>query len=77
MFLVNAKINFDECFKTNISFIKIDFTTKGTQSFEMNAYHLLIMPININVDCTNIMIKTDLQNRVLRSKLMRFERIFE
>ena len=38
-----------------------------------NAYHLLIMPIN--VDCTNI-IKTDLQNRVLRSNLMRFERIF-
>ena len=32
----------------------------------MNAYHLLIMPINIKVDCTNI-IKTDLQNRVLRS----------
>ena len=42
----------------------------------MNAYHLLIMPININVDCTNI-IKTDLQNRVLQSNLMRFERIFE
>ena len=42
----------------------------------MNASHLLIMPININVDCTNI-IKTDLQNRVLRSNLMRFERIFE
>ena len=40
----------------------------------MNASHLLIMPININVDCTNI-IKTDLQNRVLRSNLMRFERI--
>ena len=40
----------------------------------MNAYHLLIIPININVDCTNI-IKTDLQNRVLRSNLMRFERI--
>ena len=34
----------------------------------MNASHLLIMPININVDCTNI-IKTDLQNRVLRSNL--------
>ena len=32
----------------------------------MNAYHLLIMPININVDCTNI-IKTDLQHCVLRS----------
>ena len=29
----------------------------------MTASHLLIMPININVDCTNI-IKTDLQNRV-------------
>ena len=41
----------------------------------MNAYHLLKMPININVDCTNI-IKTDLQNRVLLSNLMRFERIF-
>ena len=40
----------------------------------MNAYHLLKMPININVDCTNI-IKTDLQNRVLQSNLMRFERI--
>ena len=26
----------------------------------MNAYRLLIMPININVDCTNI-IKSDLQ----------------
>ena len=34
----------------------------------MNAYHLLITPININVDCTNI-IKTDLQNRVLLSIL--------
>ena len=42
----------------------------------MDAYHLLIPPININVDCTNI-IKTDLQNRVLRSNLMRFQRIFE
>ena len=41
----------------------------------MNAYHLLITPININVDCTNI-IKTDLQNRILRSNLMRFQRIF-
>ena len=41
----------------------------------MNAYHLLIMPININVDCTNI-IKTNLQNRVLCSNLMRFEIIF-
>ena len=40
----------------------------------MNAYNLLIMSININVDCTNS-IKTDLQNRVLRSNLMRFERI--
>ena len=40
----------------------------------MNASHLRIIPININVDCTNI-IKTDLQNRVLRSNLMRFERI--
>ena len=38
----------------------------------MNAYHLLKMPININVDCTNI-IKTDLQNHVLLSNLMRFE----
>ena len=34
------------------------------------------MPININVDCMNI-IKTDLQNRVLRPNLMGFERIFE
>ena len=42
----------------------------------MNASHLLIMPININVDCTNN-IKTDLQNRGLRSNRMRFERIFE
>ena len=30
MLLVNAKINFDKCFKTGISFIKIDFTTKET-----------------------------------------------
>ena len=44
----------------SISFIKIDFTTKGTQLFEINAYHLQIMPININVDCTNIT-KTDLK----------------
>ena len=29
----------------------------------MNAYHLLIMPININVDCTNI-IKSDLQTAI-------------
>ena len=29
----------------------------------MIANHLLIMPININVDCMHI-IKTDLQNRV-------------
>ena len=42
----------------------------------MNAYHLLIMPININVDCTNI-IKTDLQNRVFRTNLMRFQNKFE
>ena len=76
MFLVTAKINLDLCFKTSISFIKIDFTTKGTQYFEMNAYHLLIMPINIKVDCTNI-IKTGLQKRVLRSNLMRLDRIFE
>ena len=41
----------------------------------MNAYHLLIMPININIDCTNI-IKTELQNRVLRSNPMQFQRIF-
>ena len=41
----------------------------------MNAYHLLKMPININVDCTNI-IKTDLQNRVLRSNLMRLKDFF-
>ena len=41
----------------------------------MNAYHLLITPININVDYANI-IKTDLQNRVSRSNLMRFQRIF-
>ena len=62
--------------KTSISFIKIDFTTKGTQWFEMNSYHLLIMPININFDCTNI-IKTDLQNCVLRSNFMRiFQKIF-
>ena len=39
----------------------------------MNAYYLLIMPININVDCSYI-IKADLQNRVLRSNLMRFGR---
>ena len=36
----------------------IDFITKGMQSFEMNAYLLLICPININiiinVNCTNI-----------------------
>ena len=56
----------------------ITFTTKGTQLFEINAYHLhvLIMPININVDCTSI-IKTDLQNRVLQSNLMLFERFSE
>ena len=41
----------------------------------MNAFYLLITPININVDCTNI-IKTDLQNRVLRSNFMRFQRFF-
>ena len=41
----------------------------------MDAYHLLITPININVDCTSI-IKTDLQNRVLWSNLMRFHRFF-
>ena len=41
----------------------------------MDAYHLLITPININVDCTNI-IKTHLQNLVLRSNLMRFQRFF-
>ena len=49
----------------------MDFITKGIQSFEMNAY----LSININVDYTNI-IKTDLQNRVFRSNLMRFQRIW-
>ena len=48
----------------------IDFIAKGIQSFEINAY----LSIYINVDCTNI-IKTDLQNRVFRSNLMRFQRI--
>ena len=42
MFSVNAKINFDEGFKTKISYKMIDFITKGMQSFEMNAYLLLI-----------------------------------
>ena len=40
----------------------------------MNNYYLLKMPININVDCSNI-IKADLQNGVLRLNHMRFERI--
>ena len=31
--------------------------------------------MNIKIDCTSI-IKNDLQNRVLRSNLMRFQRIF-
>ena len=41
-----------------------------------DAFAPVLCKNNINVDCTNI-IKTDLQNRVLRSNLMRFERIFE
>ena len=44
MFLVNAKINFDECSKTTISFKMIDVITVGMQSFEISAHLLLIMP---------------------------------
>ena len=40
----------------------------------MNGYHLLIMPIYIKVDCTNI-IKTDLQNRVSKEFLSKFSLI--
>ena len=41
----------------------------------MNAYHLLILPININVDCTSI-IKTALQNRVCGQILCDFKEFF-
>ena len=47
----------------------------------MNAYHLLIMPININVDCTNIkrlIYKTAFCGRILcdsKKKMSKFSLI--